>query len=96
MDAADELLHLLPAGVGHGIVGGEVHVHEAEVLAIDDVRLDHGTVWLEQVSELLIRGAVSHVPDEKLLCSFTPPVLSPQTRGYFYFHLSALEILTIE
>ena len=72
--------------VGHGIVGGT----KPKFLPSTTGQ------WHEQVSELLLRDAVSHVPDEKLLCSFTPPVLPPPTRGYSYFHLSALEVLTIE
>ena len=38
--------------------------------AIEDGRLDHATVWTKELSDLLLRGTFSHVPDGDLVSGF--------------------------
>ena len=74
--------------VGHGIVGGEIH--------FDDVGLDHGAprCMYGMFCVFFPSSVTSSCSFLTHPCSFlTHPAL---TRGYFYIHLSALEVLTIE
>ena len=69
---------------------------EAKVLVLNNIRLDHGDVWLKQGPELLVCRAISHIANKQFLCGLASSVVSSDTGGHFYLHSSSLDISAVQ
>ena len=68
---------------------------KSEVFVVNDIRLDHGDVGFEQVSQLLVCSTVSHVTNKKFLCCLASSVIPSYASGHFNFHSPSFDISAI-
>ena len=69
---------------------------KSEVLVVNDIRLNHGDVGFEQVPQLLVCRAISHVTNKQFLRCLASSIIPSHASRHFHFHSPSFDISAIQ